>query len=79
MCQGEETVTLTSRETRQTASSLAEGGEVAESKPSRRDQVTVWSNSRSGSGTGANGSKTGVWSNTSSQAGGPRAGERTGA
>ena len=52
-------------------------GEFALRNPARRYQVTVWSNSKAGSGAGASGSNIEVWSHFS-QAGGPRAGESTG-
>jgi len=47
-------------QTRETAASIAEDGEYAEKVQSRDYQVTVWSNSKAGSGTAAVGSKTEV-------------------
>lgn len=40
------TASLSRREARETASALSEGAAAAQRKPSRRYQVTVWSNSK---------------------------------
>ena len=64
MCEGKASATLSRRtDEGRPAASVEEDGKFGETAQSRGYQVTVRSNSKTGAGTGATGSKTGVWSN----------------